>query len=85
MKFGKTLLANQIPEWSRNYICYKSLKMAIKASSTKLPAPEEDITGSSYGTIIIHISYINQSIKPSFSNWTESLKKSIPSLYISKR
>jgi glycerophosphodiester phosphodiesterase len=45
MKFGKTLLANQIPEWSRNYISYKSVKMAIKAASTHLPPPEEEVTG----------------------------------------
>ncbi|KAI8968526.1 Glycerophosphoryl diester phosphodiesterase family-domain-containing protein [Mycotypha africana] len=45
MKFGKTLLANQIPEWSRNYIAYKSLKKDIKQASTHLPPPEEEVTG----------------------------------------
>jgi SPX domain protein involved in polyphosphate accumulation len=29
MKFGKTLLKNQIPEWSRNYINYKALKKRV--------------------------------------------------------
>lgn len=45
MKFGKTLLSNQIPEWSRNYISYKALKKEIKAASTELPPPEEEVTG----------------------------------------
>ncbi|KAG0794075.1 hypothetical protein G6F21_003141 [Rhizopus arrhizus] len=44
MKFGKTLLSNQISEWSRNYISYKSLKKEIKAASSQLPPPEESIT-----------------------------------------
>ncbi|CEI98175.1 hypothetical protein RMCBS344292_12291 [Rhizopus microsporus] len=44
MKFGKTLLNNQIPEWSRNYISYKALKKEIKAASSQLPPPEESIT-----------------------------------------
>ncbi|KAK9764489.1 Glycerophosphocholine phosphodiesterase [Basidiobolus ranarum] len=30
MKFGKTLLRIQVPEWSRNYISYKGLKQVIK-------------------------------------------------------
>lgn len=47
MKFGKTLLSNQIPEWSRNYISYKSLKRGIKAASNNLPPAEEVITGMS--------------------------------------
>lgn len=45
MKFGKTLLNNQISEWSRNYISYKSLKKEIKTASSQLPPPEEAITG----------------------------------------
>jgi len=45
MKFGKTLLSNQIPEWSRNYLSYKAIKKEIKAASTQLPASEEEITG----------------------------------------
>lgn len=45
MKFGKTLLSNQIPEWSRNYISYKSIKREIKAASSTLPPTEEAITG----------------------------------------
>ncbi|KAK4515235.1 uncharacterized protein ATC70_002845 [Mucor velutinosus] len=44
MKFGKTLLANQIPEWSRNYLSYKAVKGEIKAASTQLPPSEEEIT-----------------------------------------
>ncbi|KAI9339738.1 Glycerophosphoryl diester phosphodiesterase family-domain-containing protein [Pilaira anomala] len=45
MKFGKALLSNQIPEWSRNYISYKTLKKEIKsAASNGLPAPEEEVT-----------------------------------------
>lgn len=46
MKFGKTLLSNQIPEWSRNYISYKSLKKDIKTAAVRLPPPEEVITGN---------------------------------------
>ncbi|KAI8641761.1 Glycerophosphoryl diester phosphodiesterase family-domain-containing protein [Parasitella parasitica] len=44
MKFGKTLLSNQRPEWSRNYVAYKALKKEIKAASTELPPPEEQVT-----------------------------------------
>ncbi|GAA5810534.1 hypothetical protein MFLAVUS_003957 [Mucor flavus] len=44
MKFGKTLLSNQIPEWSRNYICYKALKKEIKAAAVTLPPPEQEVT-----------------------------------------
>jgi hypothetical protein len=44
MKFGKTLLNNQIPEWSRNYISYKALKGTIKQAATKLPVPEDTLT-----------------------------------------
>ncbi|KAG2205684.1 Glycerophosphoryl diester phosphodiesterase family-domain-containing protein [Mucor mucedo] len=45
MKFGKTLLSNQIPEWSRNYISYKSLKKDIKAAAAvSIPPPEEMTT-----------------------------------------
>ncbi|CAO3654901.1 unnamed protein product [Mucor fragilis] len=44
MKFGKTLLANQIPEWSRNYLSYKAVKGDIKAASAQLPPSEEEIT-----------------------------------------
>ncbi|KAI8384161.1 Glycerophosphoryl diester phosphodiesterase family-domain-containing protein [Blakeslea trispora] len=44
MKFGKTLLSNQIPEWSRNYLSYKSLKKEIKSVANHLPASEEDTT-----------------------------------------
>lgn len=45
MKFGKTLLSNQIPEWSRNYLSYKAVKGEIKAASAQLPPSEEEITG----------------------------------------
>ncbi|CEP15880.1 hypothetical protein [Parasitella parasitica] len=44
MKFGKTLLSNQTPEWSRNYISYKALKKEIKAASAELPPAEEQVT-----------------------------------------
>jgi glycerophosphodiester phosphodiesterase len=44
MKFGKTLLNNQIPEWSRNYISYKALKGTIKQAATELPVPEDTLT-----------------------------------------
>jgi glycerophosphodiester phosphodiesterase len=30
MKFGKTLVNSQFPEWGRNYISYKTLKGMIK-------------------------------------------------------
>ncbi|KAI7904329.1 Glycerophosphoryl diester phosphodiesterase family-domain-containing protein [Cokeromyces recurvatus] len=43
MKFGKALIANQIPEWSKNYLSYKTLKRQIKTASTRLPA-QEDVT-----------------------------------------
>ncbi|CAM0142629.1 unnamed protein product [Umbelopsis sp. WA50703] len=33
MKFGKTLLKNQIPEWSRNYINYKALKKRVNRAA----------------------------------------------------
>ncbi|KAI9593247.1 Glycerophosphoryl diester phosphodiesterase family-domain-containing protein [Syncephalis fuscata] len=33
MKFGKTLLRSQVPEWSRHYLHYKALKQLIKAAS----------------------------------------------------
>jgi glycerophosphodiester phosphodiesterase len=45
MKFGKTLLSNQIPEWSRNYISYKAIKKEIKGAAANSPPAEEDITG----------------------------------------
>ncbi|KAF7731209.1 Glycerophosphocholine phosphodiesterase [Apophysomyces ossiformis] len=44
MKFGKTLLSNQIPEWSKNYLSYKSLKKSINEASRHLPAAEEATT-----------------------------------------
>ncbi|KAI8357899.1 Glycerophosphoryl diester phosphodiesterase family-domain-containing protein [Choanephora cucurbitarum] len=50
MKFGKTLLSNQIPEWSRNYLSYKSLKGEIKSVANHLPASEDDITA-----IVFHL------------------------------
>ncbi|KAG2220854.1 hypothetical protein INT45_010916 [Circinella minor] len=46
MKFGKTLLRNQIPEWSKNYLNYKSLKKAIKEAARNSPPLEEDTTGN---------------------------------------
>ncbi|KAI8051958.1 Glycerophosphoryl diester phosphodiesterase family-domain-containing protein [Syncephalis plumigaleata] len=33
MKFGKTLIRSQVPEWSRHYLHYKTLKQLIKAAS----------------------------------------------------
>lgn len=49
MKFGKTLLKSHIPEWSRSYISYKSLKKLLKnavASQQQGTEPSEDsITG----------------------------------------
>ncbi|KAI9311706.1 Glycerophosphoryl diester phosphodiesterase family-domain-containing protein [Dichotomocladium elegans] len=46
MKFGKTLLRNQITEWSKNYIAYKILKKTINevAAVGQLPPSEEAIT-----------------------------------------
>ena len=46
MKFGKTLLRNQIPEWSKNYLNYKSLKKEIKEAARNSPPLEEDTTGN---------------------------------------
>ncbi|KAI7873728.1 GDPD-domain-containing protein [Lichtheimia hyalospora FSU 10163] len=44
MKFGKTLLRNQLPEWSKNYISYKTLKKSINEAAGELPPSEEVIT-----------------------------------------
>lgn len=47
MKFGKTILRNQLPEWSKNYISYKALKKSInEAAAGELPPSEEVITGT---------------------------------------
>lgn len=46
MKFGKTLLNNQIPEWSRNYLNYKAIKKSINEATHNLPPPSETITGT---------------------------------------
>ena len=46
MKFGKTLLRNQLPEWSKNYISYKALKKSINEAAGELPPSEEVITGT---------------------------------------
>ncbi|CAB4400624.1 unnamed protein product [Rhizophagus irregularis] len=43
MKFGKTLLRNQIPEWSRNYISYKVLKKLIKNAAKADETAVEDV------------------------------------------
>ncbi|KAI9278328.1 Glycerophosphoryl diester phosphodiesterase family-domain-containing protein [Phascolomyces articulosus] len=44
MKFGKTLLRNQIPEWSKNYLNYKALKKSINEAARNSPPLEEDTT-----------------------------------------
>ncbi|KAI9498524.1 Glycerophosphoryl diester phosphodiesterase family-domain-containing protein [Zychaea mexicana] len=44
MKFGKTLLRNQIPEWSKNYLSYKSLKKTINEAARNSPPSEEATT-----------------------------------------
>lgn len=48
MKFGKTLVENQIPEWSRNYMSYKLLKHAVKdiieANESRLEQVDDKIT-----------------------------------------
>ncbi|GBC00079.1 hypothetical protein RclHR1_03740003 [Rhizophagus clarus] len=44
MKFGKTLLRNQIPEWSRNYISYKALKKLIKNAVKADETTADDFT-----------------------------------------
>jgi SPX domain protein involved in polyphosphate accumulation len=85
MKFGKTLLANQIPEWSRNYISYKALKVAIKAATAHLPPPEEEITGKLFNNASKLIVLTIRKKKPSFSNWIENWKRSIRSLSINRR
>ncbi|KAI8986544.1 Glycerophosphoryl diester phosphodiesterase family-domain-containing protein [Pilobolus umbonatus] len=46
MKFGKILLTNQVPEWSRNYISYKTLKREIKDAVSQ--PIKEDTTTSIY-------------------------------------
>ncbi|CAB4416918.1 unnamed protein product [Rhizophagus irregularis] len=43
MKFGKTLLRNQIPEWSRNYISYKVLKKLINNAAKADETAVEDV------------------------------------------
>ncbi|ODV87153.1 hypothetical protein CANARDRAFT_26573 [[Candida] arabinofermentans NRRL YB-2248] len=35
MKFGKTFLGHQVPEWEQHYMNYKSLKKLIKSTSMK--------------------------------------------------
>lgn len=53
MKFGKTILRNQLPEWSKNYIAYKALKKSInEAAAGELPPSEEVITGT-FKTILV--------------------------------
>lgn len=52
MKFGKTLLQNQIPEWSKNYVSYKALKKSINEASSHNPPTEEAITGMDYLLIV---------------------------------
>ncbi|KAI8067171.1 Glycerophosphoryl diester phosphodiesterase family-domain-containing protein [Gongronella butleri] len=44
MKFGKTLLNNQLPEWSKNYVAYKQLKKSINEAMQQLPPSEETTT-----------------------------------------
>ena len=47
MKFGKTLLRAQKPEWANNYIAYKNLKQLIKAiheTSAAAAASDENKT-----------------------------------------
>ncbi|KAG0199825.1 Glycerophosphocholine phosphodiesterase [Mortierella sp. GBA30] len=43
MKFGKTLSRNQIPEWTRHYLCYKGLKKEIKNGQEALAIGESTI------------------------------------------
>ncbi|KAI8327707.1 Glycerophosphoryl diester phosphodiesterase family-domain-containing protein [Chlamydoabsidia padenii] len=44
MKFGKALLNNQLPEWSKNYLSYKALKKDINEASHTIPPSQETIT-----------------------------------------
>ncbi|ORX61366.1 GDPD-domain-containing protein [Hesseltinella vesiculosa] len=44
MKFGKTLLTNQIAEWSKNYLAYKQLKKSIGEATHQLPPSSETTT-----------------------------------------
>ncbi|KAI8336814.1 Glycerophosphoryl diester phosphodiesterase family-domain-containing protein [Chlamydoabsidia padenii] len=46
MKFGKALLNNQLPEWSKNYLSYKALKKYINEASHHLPPSTETTTGT---------------------------------------
>lgn len=51
MKFGKTYLSHQIPEWSIYYMNYKHLKKIIKSiDSVK---EESDIDDASYPELIL--------------------------------
>lgn len=59
MKFGKTLLSNQIPEWSRNYISYKSIKKEIKGAASTSPPAEEAITGKTVKITYVIVSILN--------------------------
>ena len=34
MKFGKTLLRAQVPEWARHYIAYKTLKQVVTSAES---------------------------------------------------
>ncbi|CAO3590005.1 unnamed protein product [Absidia cylindrospora] len=44
MKFGKALLNSQLPEWSKNYLSYKSLKKSINEATHSLPPSSETTT-----------------------------------------
>ncbi|KAI8093447.1 Glycerophosphoryl diester phosphodiesterase family-domain-containing protein [Halteromyces radiatus] len=44
MKFGKALLNNQLPEWSKNYLSYKALKKSINEATHDLPPSSETTT-----------------------------------------
>ncbi|ORZ14419.1 Glycerophosphoryl diester phosphodiesterase family-domain-containing protein [Lobosporangium transversale] len=43
MKFGKILIRNQIPEWSRHYVSYKGLKKEIKNGQEALESEQSSM------------------------------------------
>ncbi|KAI8581990.1 hypothetical protein K450DRAFT_230264 [Umbelopsis ramanniana AG] len=51
MKFGKTLLKNQIPEWSRNYINYKALKKRVNRAAEEYRVGQQQACDDSVAAI----------------------------------
>ncbi|CAG8559760.1 16394_t:CDS:10 [Funneliformis mosseae] len=63
MKFGKTLLKNHIPEWSRHYISYKALKKfinnAVKTTSRGGTTVDDDCVVAFFFTLDSELEKVN--------------------------